>query len=204
MVRVRSKGGRASLFYTLVKAIAFVLFKIAFRVKVIGASNVPLEGKLVLCANHMSNWDPIVLAAFFPRKIAWMGKKELFQKKLLVKPLSWLGVFPVDRQIADISAVKTALRVLKEERVLGIFPEGTRVKEFKPENAKAGVALLAVRAKAPVLPVFITSTYKLFGPLVITIGEPEDYAANNPGKLDNEKYTELSQDILTRIYSLGG
>lgn len=192
------------MFYTLVKAIAFVLFKIVFRVRVSGASNVPSEGRLVLCANHKSNWDPIVLAAFFPRKIAWMGKKELFEKKILAKPLSWLGVFPVDRQIADISAVKTALRILKDERVLGIFPEGTRVKEFKPDNAKAGVALLAIKAKAPVLPVFIRSTYKLFEPVEIIIGTPEDYAANNPGKLENEKYTEISQDILTRIYTLGG
>ncbi len=192
------------MFYTVVKTIAFVLFKIIFRVRVSGAINVPAEGRLVLCANHMSNWDPIVLAAFFPRKIAWMGKKELFEKKIMAIPLSWLGVFPVDRQIADITAVKTALRILKDERVLGIFPEGTRVKEYDPDNAKAGVALLAIKAKAPVLPVFIRSTYKLFSPVEIIIGSPEDYAASNPGKLENEKYTELSQDILTRIYTLGG
>lgn len=192
------------MFYTLVKAIAFVLFRIVFRVKITGAGNVPSDGRIVVCANHQSNWDPIVLASYFPRKISWMGKKELFEKKHLAVPLRWLGVFPVDRQIADVSAVKNALRILKDERVLGIFPEGTRVKGFDPKNAKSGVALLAIKAKAPVIPVLITSSYKLFGELHINIGEPIDYAAAYPGKLENEKYTEISQEILKKIYSMGG
>lgn len=192
------------MFYTLVKAIAFVLFKIVFRVRVTGIENVPDTGRLVLCANHQSNWDPIVLATFYPRKIAWMSKKELFEKKTLATVLRWLGVFPVDRQIADVSAVKTALRILKDDRVLGIFPEGTRVRGYKPENAKAGVAMLAVKSKSPVQPVYITSSYKLFASLEITIGKTVDYSAKYPGKLENEKYTEISQEILTMIYSMGG
>ena len=192
------------MFYTLVKAIAFVLFKIAFRIRVTGIDNVPVTGRLVLCANHQSNWDPIVLSTFYPRKIAWMSKKELFEKKTMATALKWLGVFPVDRQIADVSAVKTALRILKDDRILGIFPEGTRVREHKPENAKAGVAMLAVKSKAPVQPVYITSSYKLFTSLEITIGETVDYSAKYPGKLENEKYSEISQEILAKIYSMGG
>jgi len=192
------------LFYSLVKAIAFVVFNITFRIKVEGKQNIPGDGRLVLCSNHRSNWDPLILAAMFPRKISWMGKKELFQNKFLKVPLNWLGVFPVDRQVADLSAVKTALRILKSEKVLGIFPEGTRVKEYNPENAKAGVALLAMKSQAPVLPVYIEGSYKLFSRLDIVIGEPIAYHKKYTGRLGNEDYSNISQEILAKIYKLGG
>ena len=84
-----------------------------------------------------------------------MGKKELFKNKFFNIFLNWLLVFPVDREVNDIGAVKKALRILKSGGVLGIFPEGTRVKEFNPENAKAGVALLALKSNSPVIPVYI-------------------------------------------------
>ncbi|MGM0395565.1 MAG: lysophospholipid acyltransferase family protein [Bacillota bacterium] len=192
------------MFYSLVKAIAFVVFNIVFGIKVEGKDHIPGSGRLVLCSNHRSNWDPLIIASIFPRKIAWMGKKELFDVKILKVPLRWLGVFPVDRHIADISAVKTALRILKSEKVLGIFPEGTRVKEYDPGNAKAGVALLAMKSKAPVLPVYIEGSYKLFSRLRIVIGEPLEYHKKYSGKLGNEEYSNISQAILAKIYALGG
>ncbi|HZH93218.1 MAG TPA: lysophospholipid acyltransferase family protein [Tissierellaceae bacterium] len=192
------------MFYSLVKAIAFVVFNIVFRIKVEGKQNIPGDGRIVLCSNHKSNWDPLILAAMFPRKISWMGKKELFENKFLKVVLNWLGVFPVDRQVADLSAVKTALRILKSEKVLGIFPEGTRVTEYNPENAKAGVALLAMKSQAPVLPVYIEGSYKLFSRLEIVIGEPMEYHKKYTGRLGNEEYSKISQEILAKIYKLGG
>lgn len=192
------------MFYSLVRAIAFVVFNITFRINVKGKDNIPHEGKLVVCSNHKSNWDPLILSVVFKRKISWMGKKELFEKAFLKKLLTWLGVFPVDREVADLSAVKTALRVLKADKVLGMFPEGTRVKEFNPENAKAGVALLAMKSKAPVLPVYIEGSYKIFSKIKIVIGEPLEYHKEYLGKLSNEEYSNISQEILAKIYKLGG
>jgi 1-acyl-sn-glycerol-3-phosphate acyltransferase len=188
----------------LVKSIAFVIFHIIFRIKVEGKNNVPSEGRLVLCSNHQSNWDPLVIATVFSRKISWMGKKELFDNAFLKVFLTALQVFPVDRHVTDIGAVKKALRILKSDDVLGIFPEGTRVKEFNPENAKAGVALLALKSGSPVIPVYIKANYKLFSKLYISIGEPIDYKKEYPGKLDMEQYGSISQDILAKIYALGG
>ena len=192
------------MFYTFIKAIAFVFFHIVFRIRVEGKDNIPLDGRLVLCANHHSNWDPLVIAAFFNRKISWMGKKELFKNKFFNMFLNWLLVFPVDREVTDIGAVKKALRVLKAEKVLGIFPEGARVKEFNPENAKAGVALLALKSNSPVIPVYIKSSYKLFSKVYIYIGKPINYKNIYPGKLDMDQYNIISQDILAKIYALGG
>ena len=192
------------MFYTFVKCIAFVIFHIIFRIKVEGKDNIPLEGRLVLCANHHRNWDPILIATVFSRKISWMGKKELFKNKFFNIFLNWLLVFPVDREVNDIGAVKKALRVLKAEKVLGIFPEGTRVYEFNPENAKAGVALLALKSNSPVIPVYIKSSYKLFSKVCIYIGKPINYKNIYPGKLDMDQYNIISQDILAKIYALGG
>lgn len=192
------------MFYTLVKSIAFVLFNLVFRIRVVGKENIPLDGSLVLCSNHQSNWDPLVIATAFSRKISWMGKKELFENAFLKVFLTALQVFPVDRQVSDIGAVKKALRILKSNGVLGIFPEGTRVKEFNPENAKAGVALLALKSNSPVIPVYIKSDYKLFSKVDIRFGQAIDYNKIYPGKLDIDQYTNISQDILAKIYSLGG
>jgi len=192
------------LFYTLVKTVAFVIFHLVFRIRVEGKGNIPIEGRLVLCANHHSNWDPLVISTVFNRKISWMGKKELFESHFLKVVLGWLQVFPVDRQVTDIGAVKKALRILKSDGVLGIFPEGTRVKEFNPENAKAGVALLALKSDSPIIPVYIRGSYKLFSKIYIKIGEPIDYKKIYPGKLDMEQYDIISQEVLAKIYSLGG
>ena len=96
-----------------------------------------------------------------------MAKKEIFNNKILSFIVRRLGAFPVSRNEVDISAVKKSLKILKEDRVLGIFPEGTRVNKLDLNNAKAGVSLLAIRSKSPVLPVYIESNYKLFSKVKI-------------------------------------
>lgn len=192
------------MFYSSVRAIAFVIFNVIFRINVKGKDHIPQEGKLVICSNHKSNWDPLILSVVIKRKISWMGKKELFENVFLKHFLTWLGVFPIDREVTDLSAVKTALRVLKADKALGMFPEGTRVKEFNPKNAKAGVALLAMKSKAPILPVYIEGSYKMFSEIKVVIGEPLEYHKENSGKLSTEEYSNISQDILAKIYTLGG
>lgn len=187
------------MFYNFIKIIASVIFKIGYRVKVKGIENVPLKGKFVLCSNHANNLDPILVSIAFPRQISWMAKKELFTNKLLSKFLTKLGAFPVDRGDSDISAIKNALRVLKNDGVLGIFPEGTRVKAFDIENAKPGVALLTIKSKSNVIPVKIEGNYKLFSSMKIIIGKPIDFSLEEGQTKD---YTEISKNILSSIYEL--
>ena len=150
----------------------------------------------------MSNWDPIFISIIFPRQISWMGKKELFQNKLLAFLLSKLNVFPIDREGSDLAAMKKALRLLKEEKVLGLFPEGTRVEKFDPNNAKSGVALISYKSKSPILPVYIESNYKLFNKVNIIIGEPIDLEEKIDGKPSSDDYLEISKEVLTKIYGL--
>lgn len=92
--------------------------------------------------------------------------------------------------------------MLKNENVLGIFPEGTRVSEIDLDKAKAGVALLSIRSQAPLIPVLIKSNYKIFSKVNITIGNPIDNSEYYGKKLSTEEYQNISKSILSKIYEL--
>jgi 1-acyl-sn-glycerol-3-phosphate acyltransferase len=186
--------------YSLVKGVANVLFRLLFRIEVYGRNNIIKEGKVVLCSNHINNFDPIILSIVFPRQIFWMGKRQIFKYKIIAYFLSKLGVFPVDREEADLSAIKKALKVLKEEKVLGIFPEGTRVKEINLDNAKPGIAMISIKAQAPILPVYIDGNYRIFSKIKVYIGETIDFSNIYGKRLTTEDYREYSKDILKSIY----
>lgn len=188
--------------YSFLRGIINILLRIIFRVKIVGKENIPKEGSLVICANHTNLLDPIVLAITTKRQIYFMAKKELFEKKFFNMLLPKLGAFPVDREGSDVKAVKNSLRVLKENNILGIFPEGTRVDEYDKDNAKAGIAMIALRGKSQILPVYIDTNYKIFSKLNIIIGDIMDYSELYGEKITNDEYKEISEEILYNIYKL--
>ncbi|MBU5426621.1 1-acyl-sn-glycerol-3-phosphate acyltransferase [Tissierella pigra] len=188
-------------FYTVVKAAAGLVFRLIYRIEVHGKENIPTDGKLVLCSNHIHNFDPIILSIVFPRQIFWMAKKQIFENKILSYLFKNLGAFPVDREESDLSAIKNSLKVLKKEGVLGIFPEGTRVKEFNLKNAKPGISLISIKAHSMVLPVYIEGDYRIFSKIKVYFGKPIDFSKYYNGKLSTDEYRLLSQEILQSIYS---
>ena len=190
------------LFYKICYVIGNIIFRVIFRFKVTGKNNIPKEGRVVICSNHTSNFDPLILALALPRQVHYMAKKELFSNAFLKWLLISLGAFPVDREAADLSAIRTSMKILQNEEMLGIFPEGTRVYGENLELAKPGVALIAIKGKAPVFPVFISSKYKPFSKVNITIGEPINFEEYYNQKLTKEDYKMISQEILKAIYSL--
>jgi 1-acyl-sn-glycerol-3-phosphate acyltransferase len=161
------------------------------------------QGKCIICANHISMLDPVMLAISTKRKICYMGKKELFENKFLGYIFSKLGAFPVDRAGVSLSAIKASLSVLNRDEVLGIFPEGTRVKEYNDKNAKPGIAMIANKANSKIIPVYITGNYKFRGKINIYFGQEKNYVENYAGKISTEKYTEIGKEILKDIYDLG-
>lgn len=190
------------MFYSIVRAIAAIILKIFFRINVYGLEKLPEDGKLVLCSNHASNWDPLFISIVIPRQVHWMAKKELFNNKILAYLVNKLDAFPVDREGTDINAIKNALRVLKDNKILGIFPEGTRVDGFNLKNVKHGAALLSIRSKSPILPIYIESNYKIFNKVNIYIGDIIDYSTELTHRPSSEDYDKISTDLLTRIYDL--
>jgi 1-acyl-sn-glycerol-3-phosphate acyltransferase len=131
-----------------------------------------------------------------------MAKKELFKVPVLRTLIRWLHVFPVDRTGVSISSMKHAVSVLKEDKVLGIFPEGTRVKGYDENNAKAGVSMIANMANSVIVPVFIRSKYKLFSKIEIVFGEPTNYFTSIEGRINSEMHMQIGKQILRDIYSL--
>ncbi|MCR2042663.1 lysophospholipid acyltransferase family protein [Anaerosalibacter massiliensis] len=189
-------------FYKFCHLIGNIIFRIIFRFRITGKENIPTEGKVILCSNHISELDPVILGIAIPRRIRFMAKKELFENKFLGWLVSALGAFPVDRKSADLSAIRNSLTVLKNNEVLGIFPEGTRVYEENIENAKPGIALISIKAKAPIVPIHIESKYKPFSKIKINIGEPIYFSEYYNKKIRTEDYKILSQEIMKAIYSL--
>ena len=182
---------------------AVVLLKIIcipiFRIRVKGLENIEETDKIIVCANHKSLLDPIFLAISMPQRIYFMAKKELFDKPLLGGLLRALGAFPVDRFGRDLKALRASVSLVNEEKILGIFPEGTRVKETKRENVKDGVAFIALKAKADIMPVEIISTYKPFRKSEILIKKP--ISVKDFTSLKNKEAMKMMTDrVYDKIY----
>ena len=152
--------------------------QLLMRVKVIGKENIPPVGeRIVLCSNHVSNWDPVVLITAQPKRhIYFMAKAELFSNPLF----SWflgkqLGAFAVHRGAGDTNALHTAEELVRSGKIMGIFPEGTRSRDGKLMRAKSGTALIVAQTKATVLPVAIVARGQRLRPLrrtLIIYGKP--------------------------------
>ena len=149
------------------------------RVQVMGAENIPQipgDPPLILCCNHTSLWDPILLIVAQPRHIHFMAKAELFK----FKPLAWLlekqfGAFPVKRGTGDTGAIDAAKQLVDEGKIMGIFPEGTRSKTGEMLRPKSGAAVVVAQTGAHVLPVAITAGDKKLRPFkrsTVIFGKP--------------------------------
>lgn len=170
-------------------------FHIHFKLRIIGRENMP-EGGCVVCPNHNHNSDPPLAACGISNRygIRIMAKKELFEVRGLGRLITWLGAFPVDRSRADLTAIKTALQAVKDGNKLIIFPQGTR--GAGEDEAKDGAAMLALKTKAPIVPVYITEKKKKHGRVYVIVGKPFQ---PDPKSKD---YAALSREIMHRIYAL--
>ncbi len=190
------------MFYKIVRIVIGSIIRVFYPIKVLNKEKLPKEGSLILCPNHSSNFDPVFVSIGLDRNISWMAKEELFKSKILSFLLYKLDAFPVDREGSDIAAIKKALRALKNNKVLGLFPEGTRIESYSLDNAKPGVALLSIKSKASVLPVFIDSNYKIFNKTRIYVGDVMDLRDHEGYKENPKDYANLSKEILRKIYEL--
>ncbi len=188
------------MFYAIAKVLVRFAFLFVYRVKFIGRENVPKTGGMIFAANHGSNWDPPLLAIASPRRLSFMAKSELFKNKLFGALIKALGAFPVHRGKGDIGAIKTSLSILKAEQAMIMFPEGGRVKKGTRPVPKPGVAMIASRAKVPVIPVTIEGSYRWLSKMTVTFGEPIYFDEYYDEKLSVEKLQELSGFIMDRIY----
>ncbi len=190
------------MFFWFIKIIAFIPFWIMFPARLKNKKNLP-KGKCVIIANHRSNLDPLLLVNMIWRKQYCIAKKELFKNCLLRGFFKSMNAIPIDRQKVEISTVKQCLSVLKNNKILTIFPEGTRNKTNKAlGEIKGGASIFAIKSNAPIVPVWIKKKPRLFCFNTIIIGKPfyitKEESSNSDEILKN-KLLELSENA-TKIY----
>lgn len=181
-----------------------IFFRIFVRVRVFGAENLPAEGGVIVAGNHQSMLDMFMIGYRLPRYVKWMAKEELFKNKLIAKIITAMGAYPVNRSVRDLSAARTTFEMLDKGEVIGIFPQGTRVKgKDRTRKARHGIAKFAVGANVPILPVAIWGKIRIFGRVYVRFGKPVILPQAADGmNYTKEDYQRMSQDILEQIYSL--
>lgn len=190
------------MLYKICFVIVRFVMLFVFRLKFIGRENIPEEGGVITAFNHTSNWDPVIAALSCKRHMCFMAKEDLFKNPVFGGLIKKLGAFPVKRGRGDIGAIKAALNILRDGRVMLMFPEGHRIKDGREVKAKPGVALIAQMAKVPVVPVCISGTYKWMHRITVTYGKPVSLEEYYGKKLEQEQIQSIADGILDNIREL--
>jgi 1-acyl-sn-glycerol-3-phosphate acyltransferase len=209
------------VFYWVVKAILAPFLHLVFRPWVEGAENVPREGPVILAGNHLSFADHFFGALPLPRKVISLGKAEYFTgsglKGLLSRMFfSGVGTVPIDRSggKASEAALRTGLRILREGKVLGIYPEGTRSPDGRLYKGKTGVARLALESRVPVIPWAMVNTFEMMPPGRIfpklgirpgvKYGKPLDFSRYYGMEEDRLVLRAVTDEIVYSLMELSG
>ena len=190
------------MFYKIIWIVLKIYFFLFFRFKIVGRENIPQSGGTIFCSNHSSMMDPLILAMITKRRVYYVAKKELFGNFIVAAVIKGLGAFPVDRQNTDMTAYKKAIEYLKQGKIVGVFAQGARFKELDAKNAKAGVALFALKSGAAVVPVAIKTSYKLFSKITVSIGKTVDLSGYGDKKIKSDMLNEITENIMGEISGL--
>ncbi|MCL1988812.1 MAG: 1-acyl-sn-glycerol-3-phosphate acyltransferase [Firmicutes bacterium] len=188
--------------YWITRFCILVAARVVYRIKVTGLQNIPKNGAFILCSNHIHSFDPAMLAISTKRQLTFMAKKELFQTPMKNKFFRSVGAFPVDRGSADLNSYRSAMSMLKAEKGLLVFSQGTRMQTLDVNTAKGGVALFGVKSKAPIVPVGISGNYKKFSPLYINFGKPITLEKYYGKRLKTEQTEEIMSNIMLEVEKL--
>ena len=192
------------MIYTILKPILWVLFKLGLRLNVEGTENIPQEGPLVIASNHLSLLDPPVIGVAATRKVHFMAKQELFVP-ILGDIYKALGAFPVRRGGADRAAIKHGIDILKDNKVLAIFPEGTRSKTGKLGKAEPGALMMASKAMATIVPCCVMGTDyrrqgRIWPKVTVRFGKPIYFPAD--AVVNKEFLHEMTENLMQHIAAL--
>ncbi|MCL2163969.1 MAG: 1-acyl-sn-glycerol-3-phosphate acyltransferase [Oscillospiraceae bacterium] len=189
-----------------VRVLLKIWFFLFYRVRVSGLESFPAEGGAVLCANHTYLKDLILLGYKLRRRVKWLAKVELFKNPLIGGFLSWLGAFPIRRGKSDRGAIKKTFEFLSKEEVVGIFPEGMRVRDSSNKPAvKRGFVVFALKAKVPIIPASIVygrSPFRIgqvFSRIKVIFHEP--YFLDFDKQYNSEELDVIGREIMNKIYS---
>lgn len=201
------KGGSRS--YRIIYALLAKIVGFIFRYKVINREKEREAGGYIACGNHVSATDAIAMCyAFRKNQVCFMAKKELFKIPVLAPLIKFLGAFPIDRGGSDVGAIKSAVKLVEEGRCLGIFPQGHRYPGEDPRGTKTknGMALIATRTKADIVPVYIwrkKNKFKLFRRTYIIIGDVINFEDLGYNPEASGEYARITDIVFDKICTLG-
>lgn len=209
------------MFYWILKhLVAGPLIKSAFRPWVTGAENIPKKGPVILASNHLSVIDSVFLPLVIDRRVYFLAKKEYFTGKGVKGALTRqfflaTGMLPIDRSggAASEASLRTGLRVLGENKVLGIYPEGTRSPDARMYRGRTGIARLVMEmnAEVPVVPVVMVDTEKVMPigskiprvrRLGVIIGEPLDFSHYRGMTPDRFLLRSITDEVMTELHGM--
>jgi 1-acyl-sn-glycerol-3-phosphate acyltransferase len=180
--------------------------------------DIPKHGPVILAANHASNVDGVLLAGWvlphLSRQVQWLGKREMFDVPVMAQVIRAYGVHPVERSGADIEAFRIAEGILEAGHVLLLFPEGTRSRDGALQTPRDGLALLALRTGATIVPIGLSNTNRLWprgkkprfwrsGHVTVRVGKPFRLADELPPDLSRkDAKSQATELIMRRIAAL--
>lgn len=189
------------MFYLIGYTFFWLLVRGIFRLQSYGTIYIPQKGKVIIAPNHISNLDPPFIGAALKRKIYFLAKEELFRISIFGRILERVNAIPIKRGRYSTNTLKKVMEVLNKGEGVLIFPEGTRSRDGNFGKAKLGIGMLAVKTKAPVLPVLIENTDNFFKLKSVRIRFGKLLYYDNLQE-NKETYEIVSKDILERIKML--
>lgn len=186
------------ILYRVVRTLGYPIFLLLYRPEFEGRNNIPKSGSVILAGNHTNNLDAAIMLAGPKRVVHMLAKKELFKSKISNAFFRSMGCIPVDRKIHDENAKSEAIEVLKNNEVIGIFPEGTvnRTNDIILPF-KYGAVSFAKKTGAYIVPFTITGKYRLFRRSIkITYGKP--YKVNDDLEIENKKLMNIITKMLIK------
>ncbi len=201
------------IIYGMIQYFLRGIFRSLYRVTIINRHKIPKQGRFIMCCNHLSYVDPVIIASYSPRYTYFMAKKELFSVSFLSNLVTYLNAFPLNRDAMDRKSFKISLKVLKNNNILGLFPEGSRSKDGTVGEGKKGMGLISILSDAPIIPIAISGSNKIiqkphkrayFPKIKIIIGDVIDtkkIVAENERKEAIQLIVSETMDSIKKLHS---
>ena len=194
-------------FYSKAKFLLAGLIRKLWRIKVVGGGNELQNKNYLICANHMSMLDPVVIGAAIKHNPRYMAKAEVMRVPVLKSLLKALGAFSLDRGGSDVAAIKKTINMLRDGESVVMFPQGTRHKGVDPKttSVKFGCSMIAQKAEVGVLPVFIkvkNHRVRIFRKTVVIIGKEITYDELKAVSNGGEDHKSTAEYIFSKITEL--